>query len=199
MKDWYYKTTEPIDSVKDRFIFTNVRNIYSWLVSYLEHAAGWTKKYRNTDHYDYKIAQKGFDYLINTIANREYPWPCRKFIFFQIFASNGDLVVDWINRKESLDYDLSQMAKYAGLNYRAKEKKRVGVHKDYRHYYDDSIIELVEDIWGRELALFGYNFNGCNDNKTSLYHNIDKQTKSQLKYNLNNNTLSYRGLKLVNV
>lgn len=68
--------------IKDIFIFSTVRNIFSWLVSYAGHAGCWQNKYLNTEHYDYKNAKKGFNYLIQTIANREIPWPNRKFIFF---------------------------------------------------------------------------------------------------------------------
>ena len=198
MKDWYYRTTVNIEEINNKFIFSIVRNIFDWLVSYLDHAAGWTPNYKNTEHYDYEIANKGFDYLVNTIANREYPWPSRKFIFFQLFASNGDFVVDWINRKEALDDDLAQMAKYAGLKYKARGKKRVGSHKDYREYYNDSIIELVNRTWGREQKIFGYDFDGHDKNKAILHHKINPHTKSLLKYNLEENSLRFNNMRLTN-
>jgi hypothetical protein len=106
------------------FVFSTVRNIFEWLVSYAGHAGGWSPKYVDTNHYDHENAQKGFDYLVKTIIDRGDIWPCRKSIFFQLFCDNGELVVDWITRTETLDKDLEELAKYLGIYYRKKAKDR---------------------------------------------------------------------------
>jgi len=176
--------------LKNYFVFSIVRNIFDWLVSYWGHAGGHNPKYDSRSHYDYSIAQKGFEYLLKTIANRENEWPSRKFIHFAIFSCHGNLIVDWINRTETLDEDLKAMAKYKHLNYSKKEKQRVGVRdRDYRSYYNDKLIELVYNTWGRELKLFGYTFEGLNIQKAVLKRKIDFSEKGNINYFLKDDRL----------
>lgn len=173
------------NELKNYFVFSTVRNIFDWLVSYWGHAGGgkYNPKYRSHEHYDYDVAKKGFEYLVKTIANREDKWPSRKFIHFAVFSYHGDLIVDWINRTETLDEDLRALAKYKNLRYVRKEKQRVGVRKiDYRSYYNDELIELVYKTWGRELKLFGYTFEGLDIETAVLKRKIESSQKTDIKY-----------------
>ena len=174
----------------DFSVFAVVRNIFSWLVSYAAHAGGFNPQYQDLDHYDYKNTQKGFDFLIKTIANRDGEiWPCRKFIHFQIFSDNGKLVTDYLPRNETLDKDLRQLSAKLNLNYTRKQKQRIGKHSDYRSYYTDSLIELVYETWGRELSLFGYTFDGIDISKATLKREIDANTKENVSYLWDSDTL----------
>jgi hypothetical protein len=182
-----YENSRPYTLSKSQarkyYKFSTVRNIYTWLVSYAWHAGGWNPKYRNTEHYDFDAANKGFDYLLKTIVDRETIWPNRKFIHCQLFASDGELIVDWINRNETLDDDLSQLAAHVNVSYTRQTRKRVARDDDYRTYYTDNLTQLVEDTWGRELSLFGYDFDGLNDNyPDKLYHHIKCYQKKQFQY-----------------
>jgi len=111
---------------KDSYVITIVRNHFSWLVSYAGHAGGWTKRYDSTTHYDYKNASKGFDYLLKTIANRDCGWPSRKFLFCQAFCNDGDLLIDYFLRQETLDKDAEGLALKKKLKYSKKNKQRKG-------------------------------------------------------------------------
>jgi hypothetical protein len=180
-----YKDKKKYDQrwLKNYFVFSTVRNIFDWLVSYWGHSGGHNPKYRNTNHYDYEIAQRGFEYLIKAIADREDKWPSRKFIHFAIFSYHGDLIVDWLNRTETLDEDLKAMAEYKYLSYSKKEKQRVGIRdRDYRSYYNEELIELVYKTWGRELKLFGYTFEDLNIEKAVLKRKIPDSQKRNIKY-----------------
>ena len=172
------------------FVFTTVRNPYSFLVSYLWHAGGLNPKYNNPDHYDYANARRGFDYLIKTIANRDAPWPSRKFIHAQIFCDDGDLIVDWVNNTERLDDDLARMAAHLRLDYRQQPPQRVGREDDYRSYYNDELCELVKNIWGRELALFGYDSDGLLESPGVLRGEISTEQKATIHYSWAQNLLA---------
>lgn len=173
----------PLSVIKSYFVMATVRNPFSWLVSYAAHAGGWHPKYHDVDHYDFQIANRGFDYLVNTIAQRDDDtWPNRRLIFFQAFCDNGQLIVDWINQTESLDEDLAALAKYRKVGYRTRAKQRVGKHEDYRSYYTDKLIDLVSTTWRRELELFGYNFDGPINGVDRLYRNIKPHQKSSIEY-----------------
>jgi hypothetical protein len=158
------------------YVFSIVRNIFEWLVSYAGHAGGWNPQYRDLNHYDYKNTQKGFEYLIKTISDRDGNiWPNRKSIFFQLFCDNGKLIADRLLRTETLDADLSMMAFDFNLRIQKKPKQRVGIHADYRTYYTDSLIELVQNTWGKELQMYGYTFEGCTESHIPIGKTIDKK------------------------
>lgn len=142
------------------FIVTTVRNPFDWLVSYAGHAGGWNPSYCDPGHYDYVLANRDFGDLVRAIADREDPWPSRRFLFMQAFSSSGELMVDWFCKNETLNKDLSSLARARRLIYRAQPRQRVGKHRDYRSYYSDTLIDLVYRTWGRELSLYGYGFDG---------------------------------------
>jgi hypothetical protein len=173
----------PRKRIQNRFVFCAVRNIFSWLVSYAGHAGGGNPKYHDPHHYDYERARKGFDYLVRTIADREDDiWPCRKLIHFQVFSDGGSLIPDYLARKETLDEDLYELSRELGLHYCKKPRQRTGMHKNYRGYYTDSLVDLVCETWGREIKLFGYSFDGMDVSKALLKRRIDKQTKARIQY-----------------
>jgi hypothetical protein len=178
------------------FVFTTVRNPFSFLVSYLWHAGGLNPKYYDPDHYDYAIATKGFDYLLKTIVNRDEPWPSRKLIHGQLFCDDGDLIVDWINHNESLDADLETMAKQMRFHYQRKKPQRVGRADDYRSYYTDELVDLVNSTWGRELNLFGYKFDGRRTEPALLEGKVTAAQKRGIHYFWEHDMLLLYGEKI---
>jgi hypothetical protein len=169
----------PRSRLKDAIVFSNVRNIYTFLVSYLHHAGGINPRYRDTLHYDYELANKGFDYLVRAIADRENPWPSRRFIHYTLFAQpSGDFLPDWINYTESLDDDLMLMAEKYGLQVRKEAKQRVSGYQDHRPFYSDSLIDVVASTWAREIELFGFDFNisDIRQNRTAVLRRLVKSS-----------------------
>ena len=179
-----------LSELRQYTVVTTVRNIFSWLVSYAWHAGGFNPKYRDPDHPDFEIANKGFDYLVRTIANRDDVWPNRKFIFCQLFSNNGLLVADWINRTESLDENLRELASIHNMPYAPAAKQRVGHKTDYREYYSESLIQLVYETWSRELQLFGYDFEGITSSSPALYTRISESEKENIHYSWSEDKLS---------
>ena len=166
----------------DRICFATVRNPYSWLVSYFHHAGALIPESKNPTHYDYKLARKGFKPFVQEIASRDVYWPSRKFIHFALFAYHGELMIDRLVHQENLDEELKELANDYNLVY--KKRKRAMVSKgakDYRTYYDDELIELVEETWSRELCLLGYNFDGRVPSAV-LNKKITKYNKKNVKY-----------------
>lgn len=179
----------PTSRLKNAYVVTTVRNPFDWLVSYAGHAGGWNPSYCDPGHYDYEPARRSFGELIRAIADREDPWPSRKFLFMQAFSSSGDLMVDWFCRNESLHDDLTQLAKAKRLAYTQRPKQRVGKRRDYRTYYDDRLVDLVYQTWGRELALYGYGFDGPNDDAL-LHGPIDASTRRAVRYTWHDDTMT---------
>jgi len=180
-------------AIERYLVVSTVRNIFDWLVSYAGHAGGWNSRYRDIEHYDFEAANKSFDFLVKTIANREDLWPNRKFIHCQLFCNNGQLVSDWINRMETLDDDLVALAAMAEVTHNPRPKQRVGNRRDYRKYYTDSLVELVYETWGRELKLFGYDFENPESSSGLLSREIDTKTKESIWYFWSDDQLSVNG------
>ncbi len=168
--------------VERYFIFSTVRNPFSFLVSYYHHAGGHSPKYNDKQHYDYLLCQNSFDYFVKTVAERYEPWPSRKFIHAQIFCDDGSMIVDWINRQETLDNDLSKMAIHVNASYEQKLSQRVVVKDDYRKYYSDELIDIVNETWRREMHIFGYDFNGPVADGNYYYLYIPKKQKNLINY-----------------
>ena len=170
-----------------------VRNPFSWFVSYAAHAGGWSPKYVDPSHYDYRNVERGFDYLLRTIADREAPWPSRRLLFFQLFSDAGEFVCDWVCRNETLDADLAKLASSVGAQYTQGPRQRVGKHDDYRTYYTPELIRLVETTWGRELALYGYDFDGVRDGAGSLVGPIEPAQREAVRYDWAADVLAVSG------
>lgn len=149
----------PLSALDGHVVFSNVRNPFSFFVSYLHHAGGHVEGYRNPHHYDFSIANRGFDYLMKTICERDSIWPSRKLIHYQLFSQpSGASIVKWINCTATLDRDLHAMAQHFGLGLRAGKPQRVGLGSDYRSYYNDVLADVVSKTWSREIELFGFRF-----------------------------------------
>ncbi len=175
--------------LKDFFLFTTVRNPLTFFVSYYYHVLGKTSVNKQTigRHYDYQLASRGFDYLIDNILNRENIWPSRKFLFLQMFNERNKCIVDWVNRQEYLDEDIYELAKYYNFDIKLIPKQRyTGIH-DYKKYYSDRLIEIIKKNYFREFMFFGYD--GFKTVEPKL--NLKPLNKHMLNYDYSNDKLMY--------
>lgn len=70
---------------------------------------------------------------------------------------DGELLVDFVARLENIEEDWRFIA--SKINVVDKlQKKNVTKHEDYRVYYDDESIEIVSNIYSRDIEYFKYNF-----------------------------------------
>ena len=174
-------------------VLSCVRNIFDWLVSYYWHSGGLNPSYDYSSHYDRENAERGFEYLVKSIADREGQWPSRRLIFLQLFSSSGPLVCDHIFRTESLDEDLEAFARSAGLTFRRRERQRVSREDDYREYYNDELVDLVATTWGREIRLFGFTFESDASSEPILPVSQEPSFKTRLRYDYARDSLTLDG------
>jgi hypothetical protein len=82
---------------------------------------------------------------------------------YEIYTIEGEVVVDYMGRYESLEEDLRTALKRAGVESHL-EVPRTNVTSDrdresgYRSYYGPRTRALVADWYAREIALLGYRF-----------------------------------------
>ena len=190
------RTVHP-STLRNFFVFATVRNHYDWLVSYYYHAGGFNPRYRDTGHYDYDLAQRGFDYFVKAIAERTDSWPSNRFLFLQIFDDAGNVVPDYICRTHTLDQDIGRVAELCGVTYAPRERHRVGrrsqEEKDYRNFYDDSLRELVRNTWCREMDLYGFSFDPKSEPEATLPRDCGHQ-KGRVRYSWKENILWIDGV-----
>jgi tetratricopeptide (TPR) repeat protein len=140
--------------------FTNIRNIYSLLVS-LYH---WSRdaQWQFPQQFDNNIPESlSFEDYIHRLANRETPWPSRHFLNIQLFSHpSGALAVDWINRMEHLQEDMAAMTEAWGLQTVDIGHQNANTKGDYRGWYSDKLADLVRDTWRADVDLFGFTFDG---------------------------------------
>ena len=157
-----------------RLCFATVRNPYDWFVSYWYHTSG-----------DRPLAQKDFDFFVREIAERDVGWPSKKLLYFAFFSYEGDFVIDRLLHQENLDGELAEFANeskdlwYQKSN--VKPRKTVSRNPDYRPYYSDSLVKLVKKTWGRDLYLFGYDYEQGKV-KGIFDKVVDSETKNKIKY-----------------
>ena len=72
----------------------------------------------------------------------------------------GNMIVDFVGRYESLEEDVEIIRKKIGLRKLSLPRKRVAKErkKDYRSYYSDESAAMIADRYARDIDLLGYKF-----------------------------------------
>jgi tetratricopeptide (TPR) repeat protein len=164
-------------------IFTNVRNIFAFLVSVYEDARrGYTAPQLLPDTF---CARQGFDYFIRFLSDKKFDsWVNQDLIYFQLFAQpSGEMIVDWVNRTEDIAADLNAFLGAQGLPERAVGMLNRKVEEDHRSYYTSALVDLVAATWRDDIRLFGFDFeHGYGDDY--LLHRDVSAMKSRIRYSL---------------
>jgi hypothetical protein len=75
---------------------------------------------------------------------------------------DGKLLVDDIGHYETLHEDFGRICRHVGIDAELPHLNR-SHHRDYRTYYTDRTRALVAEHFHRDIAMFGYNFDGWNE------------------------------------
>jgi hypothetical protein len=142
----------PAGMYEEFFSFAFVRNPYSWLVSEFEVVR------QNSDHRHYKhlVKMKGFGEYVDWEVRR-----AKRYQYPLVTDEEGQVMVDFLGHFERLreDYDkVCERLSLPSLDTLPHKHKRTP--RDYRDYYDDEIRAKVAKFWKKDIALFGYDFDG---------------------------------------
>lgn len=74
----------------------------------------------------------------------------------------GKIDLDFIGRFENLEEGFGEVAKRLNMQELSLPHKIKGSSKDYRDYYDDDSIQIVQKVYKEEIELFGYSFKDIN-------------------------------------
>jgi sulfotransferase famil protein len=78
-----------------------------------------------------------------------------------VIDDKGKLLTDTVGRVEEMQTTFDQICARIGLASAPLEVVNASRRADYRTYYDTVTIDGVSEIYGRDLSLFGYSFDGA--------------------------------------
>jgi hypothetical protein len=134
------------------FKFTIVRNPWERAVSQFCYMA------RRADLREFVglEAEASFDRYLERISSRLHVQWQEQADF--VLDENGDMLVDFVGRFETLAADAARIFERVGSPGAALPHENKGIHEPYQAYYDDARRERVAEMYQRDIRLFGYTF-----------------------------------------
>lgn len=131
--------------------FAFVRNPWDWLVSRYHYI---TQSPHHGQHERVKRLD-GFAGYVRWQAARK-----KRGQADLLFSRDGELLLDYVGRFETLAEDFTEISRRVGIDTNLPARRNASRHADYRSYYDDATSNLVAERWAKEIAAFGYCFDG---------------------------------------
>lgn len=157
-REWFYPDTRIKEGFDEAVKFSIIRNPFDLLSSYFVSRWG---------DYDQGMAVKlpndTFDGLVRSFCeNPDWHVPFfREFLYFQLFDEGGNSRCDYVIIYDKLEEGLSKFAEMNNLNYKSKGRLNVTQNKrGYKSYYNENLIDLVNEKCKEELNMFNFNFDG---------------------------------------
>ena len=146
--EWLKNITDE-EIIRDYFVFLNVRNPFSRVVSYYEV----TKHHYPKHDFNLFIKEHFLDSKgnIKKIPNNGHLWPSSIHYEFE----NGQRFVDFVIKVENLTEDWKNFCSKVEIPFRDLGNKKL---IDYRPYFTSEQIEIVSKFYKRDLELFNYEF-----------------------------------------
>ncbi len=148
----HIKASEMVDrmgrkSFDSFFSFAIVRNPWDWQVSLYQYML------KDTTHewHDFTKRLGSFEkYIV---------WRCEEQVRFQkdFIYSNGELLVDFVGRFETLNEDFEKICSRIGIS-ASLPKLNVSNTKPYREFYSSETKELVRRAFDPDISLLEYEF-----------------------------------------
>nr|WP_322786307.1 sulfotransferase family 2 domain-containing protein [Pseudooceanicola batsensis] len=157
---WKHSTLADLDGlvameeIGDLFLFTLVRNPWARAVSYYH----WLRK-QTFDHPAVRIARtRDFSGFLNHRLIRE-SFRVSPAAHYVTDASGRERPALFI-RLEHFETDAAPLFDHLGFALALPQENVTGAGADYRRFYDDRDSALLADCCARDIARFGYGFDG---------------------------------------
>jgi hypothetical protein len=145
----------PVEAYRDYFKFAFIRNPWDRLVSC------WLNKVVENNYFGFKesdrSAMQNFANFVNLLSEIDIN-ECDQHIRLQsrLIDLNN---IDFIGRFENFERDLGTVANRLGIEpIQIRKLNTNRGDKHYSQYYNDKLIQIVADIYQRDIHLFSYNF-----------------------------------------
>jgi len=137
--------------------FAFVRNPWDWQVSMYHFILSEPTHIK----YDLVNAFGSFERYLDWVIETPNPYAkgATKFQKDLLTAADGQLLVDFVGRYETLASDFMQICQTLQIAAQLPHINHTK-HRDYRTYYTERTRQLVADHFATDIALFGYTFDG---------------------------------------
>lgn len=166
--DWYsyFKfaiVRNPFDRVVSNYEFIKSKNSFWHMVKPDGSKPVWNESIcpPKEIHPEYEMTiNKSFKEVVKEISERmkeSYGWR-EQWPF--ILDENGRNMMDYVCKYEWLEEDLLYLCLTVSLSFHPQKLKKINKtnHKNYKEYYDDETIEIVSNIYKKDLEMFNYEF-----------------------------------------
>lgn len=75
-----------------------------------------------------------------------------------ITDNDGSILVDFVGRFENFNEDFNTVCKQIGKNNLSLPHVKSSKRENYREYYDDLTMKIVEQWFSKDIDKFGYRF-----------------------------------------
>lgn len=75
-----------------------------------------------------------------------------------LYSLDGEMLVDYIGKYESLSKDLEIIGKRIGIDFSSIPIKNKSQRRNYREYYDSTTKDIIGSFFLKDIQLFNYNF-----------------------------------------
>jgi len=137
--------------------FAFVRNPWDWQVSYYHFIL------QGKSHIRHQLVQSmsGFEEYLEWVIQTKNPFPkgATKLQKEIVSDANGQLLVDFIGRYETLMQDFNHICQVLNLQTALPHLNR-SQHHNYQSFYSKRTKEMVEEHFKEDIELFGYTFDG---------------------------------------
>jgi hypothetical protein len=145
----------PEDVYNNFYKFAFVRNPWDWQVSMYHFLLKETTNIR----YELIKSMNSFEEYLEWVIRTDNPYPKRatKLQNEMITDDNGNLVVDFVGRYETLAQDFGYVCQILKLPISLPHLNQ-STHRDYRSYYNVRTKKMVAEYYQADIELFGYTF-----------------------------------------
>ena len=115
------------------------------------------------DHTTVKNIQrfKTFEDFCLNFGDFDRQQPFKKFHFFNQNLwthNNGECFLDFLGCFENLNSDLDRLASILNIEIKKIPHLNASAHENYKKYYNDKTMNIVANLYERDISLFNYSF-----------------------------------------